>query len=195
MLLRHNAVAAEWHHLCSQALTPSAVSDEPLIHSGRDRREGSRAPGAEPLPEIRGDVAVYGFWKRSTTTIFDVRVTDTDAVSKVKLDPKKLLARHEKEKKDKYVDHCLARRRHFTPLVFSVDGLRGAEADAATKRLAALLANKWKRAYSEVCGFVRSRLSITLVRNASHCLRGARDPTARTTHALWDSGVGLSAYL
>jgi hypothetical protein len=29
VLLRHNDVAAEWHHLCAQALTPSAVSDEP----------------------------------------------------------------------------------------------------------------------------------------------------------------------
>jgi hypothetical protein len=35
-----------------------------------------------------------------------------------------------KEKKEKYVEPCLARRSTFTPLVFSVDGLRGAKASA-----------------------------------------------------------------
>ena len=32
VLLCHNNVAAEWHQLCAQALTPSAVSNKPLIH-------------------------------------------------------------------------------------------------------------------------------------------------------------------
>ncbi len=111
-----------------------------------------------------------------------------------KQDPHKVLARHEKEKKDKYVEPCLARRRTFTPLVFSVDGLRGAEASAASKKLASRLSAKWKRAYSEVCGFVRSRLAITLVRTTSQCLRGARDPTARASHATWETGAGLALY-
>lgn len=35
VLLRHNDVAAKWHQLCAMALTPSMVSDEPLIHTGR----------------------------------------------------------------------------------------------------------------------------------------------------------------
>jgi hypothetical protein len=193
VLLRHNDVAAEWHHLCAQALQPSAVSDEPLIHSGQGST-GASATGAAINPETRGDVAVHGFWKRGATAIFDIRVTDTDAPTYRGLAPRKVLAKHEKEKKDKYVEHCLARRRHFTPLVFSVDGLRGAEAEAATKRLASRLAAKWKRTYSEVCGFVRSRLALTLVRTTSLCLRGARDPTARASFAQWDSGAGLALY-
>ena len=139
-------------------------------------------------------MAVHGFWRRGTSTIFDIRVTDTDAPSNRKLEPRKVLARQEREQKDKYVEHCLAQRRHLSPLVFSLDGLRGAEAENATKRLASLLASKWKRAYSEVCGFVRSRLAITLVRTTTMCLRGARDSAARTTHATWDSGVGLALY-
>ena len=194
MLLRHNDVAAEWHHLCAQALTPSAVSDEPLIHRGRDGNGRNNAAGAEEPPELRGDVAVHGFWRRGTTAIFDIRVTDTDAPSNRNQDPHKVLARHEKEKKDKYVEPCLARRRTFTPLVFSVDGLRGAEASAASKKLASRLSAKWKRAYSEVCGFVRSRLAITLVRTTRQGLRGARDPTARASHATWETGAGLALY-
>ena len=194
MLLRHKDVAAERHHLCAQALSPSAVSDEPLIHSSRGGNGRAAAPGAEAPPDIRGDVAVHGFWRRGATAIFDVRVTDTDAPYHRGQAPHKILAKQEREKKDKYVDACLARRRTFTPLVFSVDGLRGGEASAATKRLASRLSAKWKRTYSEVCGFVRSRLSITLVRTTSLCLRGARYPTARANHATWDSGAGLSLY-
>ena len=193
MLLRHNDVAAEWHSLCASALTPSAVSDKPLILSGRDGT-GQPGRGTEPLPDLRGDIAVHGFWKRGTTAIFDVRVTDTDAPSNRGMDPAKVPQRHEKEKRDKYLALCLARRRNFTPLVFSVDGMRGGEAQAASKRLVSRLSTKWHRTYSEVCGFVRSRLSVALARSTSQCLRGSRDPTVRTPSYQWESGAGLGLY-
>jgi hypothetical protein len=192
VLLRHNDVAAEWHTLCAAALTPSAVSDEPLILTGRDAAAPSSS--TDPPPDLRGDVAVHGFWKRGTTAIFDIRVTDTDAPSARSQDPAKILKRHEREKRDKYLDLCLVRRRHFTPLVFSVDGMRGTEAQAASKRLATHLSKKWKRTYSEVCGFVRSRLSMALARSASQCLRGSRDPSARKPSYHWDTGSGLGLY-
>ena len=50
VLLRHNDVAAEWHTLCAAALTPSAVSDEPLILTGRD---ANRAPSNDTDPPPR----------------------------------------------------------------------------------------------------------------------------------------------
>jgi hypothetical protein len=193
VLLRHNDIAAEWHSLCASALTPSAVSDEPLILTGRDI-PGVTGNGTDLPPDLRGDIAAHGFWRRGTTAIFDVRVTDTDAPSNRGMDPAKILKRHEKEKRDKYLDLCLARRRHFTPLVFSVDGLRGGETQAASKRLASLLASKWHRTYSEVCGFVRSRLSVALARSTSQCLRGTRDPNSRTASYQWETGVGLGLY-
>jgi hypothetical protein len=193
VLLRHNNVAAEWHSLCASTLTPSAVSDEPLILTGQDNT-GTHGHGTAPPPDLRGDVAVHGFWKRGTTTIFDIRITDTDAWSNRGMDPAKILRRHEKEKRDKYLDLCLARRRHFTPLVFSVDGMRGGEAQAASKRLASRLSTKWNRTYSEVCGFVRSRLSVALARSTSLCLRGSRDPSSRKPSYQWESGTGLGLY-
>jgi hypothetical protein len=52
LLLRHNDVVAEWHHLCAQVISPSAVSDEPLIYSGRGSNAGAAAPGAEPPPDF-----------------------------------------------------------------------------------------------------------------------------------------------
>ena len=193
ILHRHNDLVATWGQLCGQAHTPSTVSDEPLIQTSQDVQVAG-TNRTEPTPELRGDVAVHGFWTRGTTAIFDVRVTDTDAPSNRNTAPEKVLQRHEKEKKTKYGALCIARRRTFTPLVFSVDGMQGAEATAASKRLASSLASKWKRSYSEVCGFVRSRLSIALVRSASRCLRADRNPMHRSTSPIWDSGTGLGLY-
>jgi hypothetical protein len=106
----------------------------------------------------------------------------------------KVILRQEREKKAKYGALCVAQRRSFTPLVFSVDGLLGKEATAASKRQASSLASKWKRSYSEVCGFVRSRLSIALVRSSSRCLRANRTPTHRFRSSMWDSGTWLGLY-
>jgi hypothetical protein len=190
---RHNDVAAEWHHLCAQALQPSAVSDEPLIHAGRGVPNAGET-GVEAAADSRGDVAAHGFWRRGTTAIFDVRITDTDAPTYRGQDPTKVLKRHEKEKKKKYLAPCVERRRHFTPLVFSVDGLQGPEASAASKCLASKLSKKWGRSYSEVVGFVRSRISIALVRAASRCLRADRSPPIRAPTVPWESGSGLGLY-
>ena len=205
--IRHDDIKDEWHQLCAQALTPSAVSDEPLIYSGRavlqevQNNATATAPTPRPdstaelvPPEHRGDVAAHGFWQRGTTAVFDVRITDTEAPSYRRMDPAKVLARHEKEKKDKYLDACLARRRQFTPLVFSVDGLRGKETNAAIKRVSALLAKKWNRQYSDVCGYTRSRLSIALVRATSMCLRSARDHSS-ISRSLPPSMDGASLHL
>jgi hypothetical protein len=87
VLLRHNDVAAEWHHLCAQTLTPAAVSDEPLIHQGRDGAAWAGTKGAEVMPETQGDVAVHGFWRQGATAIFEIRVTDTEAPSNQGQDP------------------------------------------------------------------------------------------------------------
>lgn len=193
VLLRHNDVANEWHELCAQALTPSAVTDEPLINTGQCRRGSDRAY-TEPVAELRGDVAAHGFWTRGSTAVFDIRVTDLENQSQQGANPDKVLARHEKEKKLKYSAHCERQRKHFTPLVFSVDGLTGIECDAASKRLASALASKWKRSYGEVCSFVRTRLSIALVRSASRCLRWDRNPTTRPSAVPWATGTGLSLF-
>jgi hypothetical protein len=194
IMLRHNELSAEWSSLCAQGLSPSAVSDEPLIHNGQGRPAGGSNQRTEVAPELRGDVAAHGFWRRGTTAVFDIRVTDTDAPSNRGSAPKAILARHEEEKKKKYLPACERQRKHFTPLVFSVDGLMGAEADAARKRLASRLASRWKRAYSQVCGYVRSRLAIALVRSTSRCLRWDRNPIVRQPHSPWDSGSGLALY-
>ena len=67
------------------------------------------------------------------------------------------------EKKDLYLQACLERRRTFTSMVYSVDRIPGSKALAAQNRLAALLSYKLKQEYSEMCGFLRARMSLAIV--------------------------------
>ena len=142
--------------------------------------------------DLRGDIGVHGFWVKGKGTIFDVRVTNTDQPSQRGTAPDKVLARHEREKKDKYGEVCMERQRTFTPLVFSVDGMMGKEAQAAVKRLASLLARKWSEEYSDVCGYVRARLALALVRATGRCLRAERNPLLRADPLHWSGGDGIS---
>ena len=87
--------------------------------------------------------------------------------------PEKALEKAEKEKKDLYLQACLERRRTFTPMIYSADGITGTEALAAQNRLPALLSYKLKREYSEMCGFVRASMSLAMVK--SNSLRGHVD--------------------
>jgi hypothetical protein len=125
--------------------------------------------------EERGDISCYAFWANERDTIFDVRITDSDAPSHRTVEVSKLLARQEKEKKGKYLQNCLEMRKDFTPLVYTVDGVAGREARSAEKRLAALLADKWKRQYSQMVYYVRARIQLSLVRTTSLLIRGSRN--------------------
>ena len=197
---RHDDVRDEWAHLCSLATTASKVSIEPLIfpdgaaphgatrraHTGstNDNTRGGNIPGT-PCPsnaagnDARGDVRCRDFWSRARDCIFDVRICDTDATSYGTTASDKILERFARQKRDKYESACNENRRDFTPLVYCVDGMPCEAAEAAEKRLAALLASKWNRAYSEMVSFVRQRLSLAIVRSNTMLLRGERANTWR----------------
>ena len=91
--------------------------------------------------------------------------------------PKKVLETHVKRKKDKYLQACLNRRWSFTPLVYSVNGMACKEAQAFEKRIASLLSDKWNRTYSELVGYVRGRMAMSILRSNTVCLRGVRVKT------------------
>ncbi len=203
---RHDDVVDESGELASLALTPSRVSYEPEIFSGKDVVAGQRSEeettqttgvggtnGSKKSnvagDEARGDVAVHGLWKRGQTCILDVRICDTDAKSYLSSSSEKVLERGAKLKKDKYAKACLERRRSFTPLVYSVDGLACKEAQAFERRVASLLAAKWDRQYSEMVGFVRTRMSIAIVRANTLLLRGARSNTRAMRPVLEDAAA------
>jgi hypothetical protein len=47
------------------------------------------------------------------------------------------------------------------------------------KKLSSLLAEKWEKPYSVVCGYVNAQMSIAVVRATHLCLRGSRIPTSQ----------------
>ena len=104
--------------------------------------------------------------------LFDVRVTNVDAPSYRSRSPQAVLCSAEAEKKRKYMEACLACHASFTPLCFSIDGMFGTEADFC--RLTERLSIKWERSYSEVIGWVRLRLSFTILQASMLCVRGSR---------------------
>ena len=60
----------------------------------------------------------------------------------------------------------------------SANRIPRAEALAAQKRLAVLLSYKMKREYSEMCGFVRVRISLAVMRSYSLLFCGPHDKGA-----------------
>ena len=62
----------------------------------------------------------------------------------------------------------------FSPLVFSCTGGMGRAASTTYKRLAALIAAKRDEPYSSTMGWIRCRLSLSLIRAAIMYFRGAR---------------------
>ena len=110
--------------------------------------------------------------------MFYNRIVNLDVGPYLCMTPEKSLAKAEKKKKEFYLHSCLELRRTFTPMVYSADRIPGAEALAAHKRLAVLLSYKLKREYSEMCGFVRARMSLAILRSNSLLLCGPRDKAA-----------------
>ncbi len=87
----------------------------------------------------------------------------------------KVLLQHKKDKKDKYLQTCLAMWKDFTPMVYLVDGIEGPEARNAKKRLATHLASKWNRGYSQMVYYVRVWMSIAVVHANRLLIPGSRD--------------------
>ena len=130
--------------------------------------------------DLEGDKGIRGFWAHGRECIFDIRITNTDSRAHRNKDPTKCLESQEKEKKDKYERACREQRKDFTALVYSIDGMAGPKTRAAERRMAARLAWKWKREYSEMVGFVRTRMSLAVVRSNTLMWRGSR--TRRRAH-------------
>ena len=59
-----------------------------------------------------------------------------------------------------------------------MDSLLGVKALATLKRIAGHLTQKWKELYSDIYGYVKSRVAITLVRVTHRCIWGDRIPAA-----------------
>jgi len=160
---RHDAVDRVYASLAAEVFGDYRVRMKPVIREG--------APGR---PGLEADIAIWGLWEGQTDAFTDTKVMNLDAKSYFHSPYAVALRQKEDAKKAKEQAACEEIRVHFTPLVSSVDGVLGVEADKFLQRIAALHAKKWKKPYSSVMGWARNRLQFAHVRAMGHCLRGAR---------------------
>ena len=145
-----------------------------------------RGPGQVMVHiESRADVINPGFWKQGITAMFDMQIINLDAGSYLCMTLKKALVKAEKDKKYKYLQAFLYHRNTFTTMVCSTDLIHGKEALAAQKRLALNLIFKLNWEYSEMCCFVRARMSLEIVISNNLILRGPRDKEAKNRQILY----------
>ena len=208
-MVRHKELRDGVADLAGKACTPSHVRDDPLIYSGRAMIRTKPMPAGSTktnptretpaAPEVtgqKGNLLTRYLWQQGTDSVHDMRVVNTDFLSYFKKAPDKFLHKAEKGKKTMYLEDCLQKRWHFSPIVASVDGLLGVEATAILKRIASCLATKWKQSYSKMCGYVKSRIAINLVRATHRCIQGSWVPAHRISmqRLQWEDGAGLNLF-
>ena len=79
---------------------------------------GQGVTGQAAVPDESGaGVAVHGFWKWGSSTLFDMLIVNLDAVSYLRQTFVKAPETTEKDKGDKYIHPCLECSCTFTPMV------------------------------------------------------------------------------
>eukprot|EP00978_Attheya_sp_CCMP212_P037221 scaffold174009_cov63-Attheya_sp.AAC.1 len=208
VIARHNEVKDELEFLATLATLPNAVRNEPFIFPGRAANgEGNCESNSCPHVQSstnnegdRGNLLLHGIWEQQIHCVVDIRMANVDLGSYLTSTPEKVLSRQEMEKKKKYLQACLDKRRNFTPFVSSTDRLMGREATAFVKRLASMKASHWRTTYSKVCGYSKARMSIAVLRATHSCLRGSRVPANKNIsmkifmHIEDGAGLGLMHY-
>ena len=88
--------------------------------------------------------------------------------------PEKFIQEAVRVKKRMYLEACIQQHRHVSPFLASIDGLLDVEAAATIKRIPRRLITKCQQPYLRTCGYIKSRISITLVRSTHWCIGGSR---------------------
>ena len=170
--IRHNELRDLTASLLKE--TCHGVTTEPSLQPITS--ETFRAASANTRDGARLDIVANGFWGGVyERAFFDVRVFNPFAPSNRHSSLASTYRHHETVKKRHYeqrireVEHS-----SFTPLIFSLTGGLGPAAKAFYKRLASQLSDKWKQPYCSTIGWLRCRISFSLLRSAIMCIRGAR---------------------
>ena len=169
---RHNEIRDLTANLLSEVC--HSVSTEPHLQP----ISGETLTGASANVEdgARLDILANGFWgSRFERAFFDVRVFNPHAPSNRQPQLATSYRRHENLKKRCY-EQCICEVEHgsFTQLVLSATGGLGRAATVTYRRLASLLSTKRDQPYSTIMGWLRRRLSFSLLRSSILCIRGAR---------------------
>ena len=126
--------------------------------------------------QARLDVAAGGVWGgRFERTFIDVRVFNPMAPSNRKPSLAASYRSHEQEKRRSYERRVLeVEHGTFVPAVFSSTGGQGKAASALYGRIASMLADKRREPFSVVMAYIRTKLSVALMKSAVASLRGRR---------------------
>ena len=117
---------------------------------------------------------IRGLMHKVTVTILDFQVVNLGSASYHRPSLASAFAQFERSKNRKHKCLiCMQHRRDFAPFIASCTGNLGPHAKKVLQRLSQCLAEKWYQPYSSVAHYVNSRISISLVRSTSHCLRGS----------------------
>ena len=135
-------------------------------------------------------VWIHGFWSRQQTAVFNVRVTDTDAKSYSNCSDK-ILERHARDKKTDYNEACPKKRRDFTPLIYSINGMTSKGTRTVDKKMTYLVAKKWHRPHPKMVCYVKRQMSLAVVRSNTMLLQGDRSTSLRCKGA--EDGVVTQA--
>ena len=163
---RHNEIRDVTGQLTSMAF--SHVTSEPVV------REASTARGERDQCGLVCDLAVWGVWHPQTEALFDFRVCNADAQSYANRPVTAVLDSLAQAKKTKHAQACRQRRADFRPFIVTTDGVIQREGQHFLRRLASRLANKWSRSYSTTMSFVRTQLSLAILRGTARPLSPLR---------------------
>ena len=125
--------------------------------------------------KARLDVSGVGVWGQHERTFIDVRIMHPNCDSYINKPIEEVYLDHENRKKNKYNERVIqVEKGTFTPVVMSIFGGMGKEAEKFNKRLATLIAKKKKERYADVLGYMRTRLRFNLLKSILITIRGVR---------------------
>ena len=137
--------------------------------------------------DSRLDIKAKGFWQRGQTAFFDIRITHVNSASQKHRPTSAIFRSHEAAKKREYMQRVLeVEQGAFTPLVFGTNGGMGEECSQFISALANKLSEKGEHSYSQIVTWIRTRLSIEIMRSALLCVRGSRTPFRKRNEELND---------
>jgi len=149
------------------------VETEPLLQPLNG--ENFHYLSANKQAEAKSDIKCLGFWSAMRQAFFDIKVVSPYARSNAHKSIPSLLLGAEKSKSREYRERILnVEHGDFNPLVFTTAGAMAPQSQIVLRRLAEKISEKQSLPRSVVTGWLRCRLSFSLLRTTLLCVRATR---------------------
>jgi hypothetical protein len=168
---RHNSIRNLEAHLLNEVCNDVQVEPplQPVPPGTTFNRSANLADNA------RLDVRARGFWREGQQAFLDIRMTNADCETHKNKTLKAVLRYNEQQKKNHYNTRVVEMEHGtFTPIVLTIKGVMGPEANCFHKTLAEKIATKTGERYEDVTRLIRVKISFLVLRAAILCLRGSR---------------------